>query len=381
MGETAMLAATLGLGALSSGTNYKAQQETNKLQYQMFQEGNAFAAEEAQKAFDRQSQFAWDMFNAENAYNTPSAQMQRLMDAGLSPWDYFGKGNALSSAQGANVGSPSAAAVGVPGLRAPSLDVNMIASVDALSKIIGAFSNKNLSDAQSKSILAQIEPTINNINSQTQRNQVESGVRSLEGFIQKLKFSSEMRKLTSEYLLNIARANESDANTNLKEIETMLGKLHGERYELETPIFLKNLEETGKLLRSQQITETSKQAANYASAEESRSHAGLMNEQRETQEYITNITSFEAEFKQLDYAQKTKFVKDNWERILTQMRRALDTSSMTEWRKYEVEKRLKRFYERLNNQNDDSKLNNIIDDCFMFFNHEVGINFGAKLGE
>lgn len=275
-------AAALGLGTLNSAMNYKAQKDMNDLTYQMFQEGNDFSSKEAQKAFERQSDFAWKMFDAENAYNTPSAQFARLAQAGLSPFDYFGKGNSMAAAEGANVGSPSATSIVPPNLRAPSFDFNTAASVDALAKMINATSNKKLTSAQSKSILETLKPTIDNLQSQTNRNQVESGVRSLEGFINKLKFPSEIRKLTSEYLMNIAKANEADANAVRLELEKEFGKLRNDRYSLETPIFLNNLEETGKLLRSQQ-------AENFASAEEHRASASLKGEQAKTESKLRNV--------------------------------------------------------------------------------------------
>ena len=62
---------------------YKANQETNALNYKLWKE---------------QQQFALDSWNRENQYNDPSAVRQRLEDAGFNPYSYLdGNGNTASS--------------------------------------------------------------------------------------------------------------------------------------------------------------------------------------------------------------------------------------------------------------------------------------------
>lgn len=57
----------------------------------------------AMKAQNRQQ---WAMWNAQNAYNTPAAQMERLKEAGLNPMLVYGHGSVV----GNTAGSMSAAA-------------------------------------------------------------------------------------------------------------------------------------------------------------------------------------------------------------------------------------------------------------------------------
>ena len=112
------IAAPVGAALISGGAdlmnnlfNLYSSNKTNKLNYKMFQEANKFAHDEAQLAFDRESQFAEKMFNAENEYNSPLKMLERLEQAGLSPFDYFSNGNYMgASAQ--NVNSSAA----VPGI-------------------------------------------------------------------------------------------------------------------------------------------------------------------------------------------------------------------------------------------------------------------------
>ena len=71
--------------AKANSTNKKLVRETNAQNYKMFQEN---------------LQNQWDMWNATNAYNDPSAQRERLQAAGLNPWLMMNGSNA-GNAQGA----------------------------------------------------------------------------------------------------------------------------------------------------------------------------------------------------------------------------------------------------------------------------------------
>lgn len=84
----------IGSGVSSAGglvgglLSYYAQREENK-------KNRAFAQQQAQQARDWQIQ----QWNMENAYNSPSAQMQRFRDAGLNPNLIYGElGNGLNTA-------------------------------------------------------------------------------------------------------------------------------------------------------------------------------------------------------------------------------------------------------------------------------------------
>lgn len=55
--------------------------------------GGAFGNRSRKKESKRQRNWNEDMWNRQNAYNTPSMQMQRLKDAGLNPALMYGQGN------------------------------------------------------------------------------------------------------------------------------------------------------------------------------------------------------------------------------------------------------------------------------------------------
>ena len=61
----------------------------------------------ATRAFKRQKQFAREVFDYTNAYNTPKAQMDRLKAAGLNPALMYGQGN-VGNAQAMTASAPMA---------------------------------------------------------------------------------------------------------------------------------------------------------------------------------------------------------------------------------------------------------------------------------
>ena len=90
-GASSLLGGLFGSGAQSSAnrTNLQIARETNQMQYQMFQEQNAFNER---------------MYNQMQQYNTPAAQMQRYQEAGINPYVAAGNvqtGNVQSALQSA----------------------------------------------------------------------------------------------------------------------------------------------------------------------------------------------------------------------------------------------------------------------------------------
>lgn len=67
----------------------------------------------------KQIQQEWDMWNAENDYNSPAAQMQRFKDAGVNP--YMAMGN-ISSGNASSMSSPAAQPAVVPQMQAAQAD-------------------------------------------------------------------------------------------------------------------------------------------------------------------------------------------------------------------------------------------------------------------
>lgn len=81
-------------GSIINGAqNLKAVKAANATNLQIARETN----ELNQQINDSQLQYNWDMWHAQNEYNNPAAQRQRLVDAGLNPIYYGLDGNSAAS--------------------------------------------------------------------------------------------------------------------------------------------------------------------------------------------------------------------------------------------------------------------------------------------
>lgn len=89
------------------------------------------ANEHNEAMLDKQIQQEWDMWNAENEYNSPAAQMQRYAAAGVNP--YMSVGN-VSSGNASSMSSPSAQPAAVPQMQGATM---MPADMSGLSGLRG----------------------------------------------------------------------------------------------------------------------------------------------------------------------------------------------------------------------------------------------------
>lgn len=89
------------------------------------------ANEHNEAMLDKQIQQEWNMWNAENEYNSPAAQLQRYTDAGVNP--YMAVGN-VSSGNASSMSSPSAQPAAVPQMQGATM---MPADMSGLSGLRG----------------------------------------------------------------------------------------------------------------------------------------------------------------------------------------------------------------------------------------------------
>lgn len=102
----------LGIG--SSAVNAASQNQANKYNLQAQRETNQAnmainrsQLDYAQKMYQDQVTQQWKMFNTTNAYNSPAAQKQRYLDAGLNPYMMMGSQPAASASSMPAAGVPS----------------------------------------------------------------------------------------------------------------------------------------------------------------------------------------------------------------------------------------------------------------------------------
>lgn len=136
--------AALGAGVsavgnlINSGISYRKQKKLLKRQ-QEFSRSERLEAEEYQRRM-------WhETFNAQNAYNDPSAVMTRLRNAGLNPDLYYGGNAQFASQGGATLSSSSGQALPVP----PAGEASSIAGFESVGNLAKEISTINLQDSQS----------------------------------------------------------------------------------------------------------------------------------------------------------------------------------------------------------------------------------------
>lgn len=141
---------------MTNNANKNIAKDANKLQYQMFQEGNAFNAEQAQKQmnfqdamYEKSLKNQWDMIK----YNDPTNVKARMLEAGLNPSLVMsGTGSTAASGTAPSPASGAAgSAAGAPSAHAPTMENPFNNVMQGLGKRIELAlmnSNKNKIDQE-----------------------------------------------------------------------------------------------------------------------------------------------------------------------------------------------------------------------------------------
>lgn len=114
-------------------TNLQIAQDTNKANYEIAQMSNEYN----QQMLERQIEQEWDMWNAENEYNSIGAQMQRAEDAGLNPYQAIG--GAVTSGTASSMHSPSAQPAVVPQIQGATMQPADMSGLSGLRGIASDF--------------------------------------------------------------------------------------------------------------------------------------------------------------------------------------------------------------------------------------------------
>ena len=148
-----------GASSIQNGQNRQNVQETNRMNYKINQMNNQFN----ERMAIQQRNWQEDMWNKENAYNTASAQRQRLEEAGLNPYLMMNGGSA-----------GTAGSVGTGATASSSGNAHMEpfqADYSGISQAIGSVfqsqvqqaqvsllqGQKNLADAQAMQALSNVD--------------------------------------------------------------------------------------------------------------------------------------------------------------------------------------------------------------------------------
>lgn len=279
-------------GVVNGFLNYKAQKkanaqnialqrETNAQNYKMFQEGNQFTKEQNDLAWARQLQ----MFGMENEYNSPLQVVSRLRSAGINPNVAF-NGSSAGAAMNASGGTPSAGSSVSPNpMVAPS--VNAVQSpLAGLTSGFKEMTNSIVDIAQASKLKTedhQLQELLDSIK-QLYAENVKSA--RFQNFAANFHINMDLKFVDKERQTALNKAEEEIKNYILsgdlisaqEHVQNMLSNKYFTENEICEKV-LKNWDEQFKneqnLLKEQLNTEKSKQNANNASAEQSRSGAAL----------------------------------------------------------------------------------------------------------
>lgn len=134
------------LGGLFSSSSTSS---TNSTNYAIAQMNNEYNSEQLQKLID----YNWDMWNADNEYNSASSQVERYLEAGLNPAIMMTSGSSAGSAS--SISAPSAAPA--QNVTMQPTDYSFIG--DAITNGVNAYNSINMSNAQSQLFDEQAEAT------------------------------------------------------------------------------------------------------------------------------------------------------------------------------------------------------------------------------
>lgn len=134
---------------IAAGTNQANKdiaQMNNEFNLAMLEKQIAYNKEAYEKQFSDQTNFAWDMWNATNEYNSPTAKMERLKEAGINPYTAVGEN---FSGTASSVGGSSASMNGVtPPTASPyeavgyqAIKPDIAGSINATAGILGTINN------------------------------------------------------------------------------------------------------------------------------------------------------------------------------------------------------------------------------------------------
>lgn len=316
-----------GVGSLVSGiSGAKAQRQANETNLQIARENNQTSIDIARENNEFARQHAIDMFNMENAYNTPLEQVKRLQEAGLNPALVMegAGGTAVGNSSGAGAISPSMPSLTTPHVEpVPPMAVGFL---DALQ----SFANIKLANAQAGKAGAEAERTnklvdqeLLNLMAEEKWKQSQTQYQDLMSSFERLyghdKRAADITKTISEFVKNKLQGNEAAARTALAKAEADLANTKNKQLQAESPILIENLRKLGVKLDEEAKTEQAKQSAFYAGAEESRAGSRLKGNQakllEDQHEALVRIEKSRASMSEQQYKEQVLSEVDRLEKM------------------------------------------------------------------
>lgn len=294
------------LGSLFGGISQnKSVKNTNKTNLEIADRNNATSMAIAQANNELQREMikynnewsrntAVEMFNLENFYNTPAAQKERLLAAGLNPYALASDG-AIGASAG-DIATPSASSSGIspsmPSLTTPTMQAPpsvlgaMFGSLESITKSLQNVSQSGLNKVQSDRLHTLLGGELNKLLADVNNVELENQIKSFNFELDKVyannerseglrKVVNEATKIYEEALLALAKQDTEKAQKLFTDAETILAKSKTKEIDQLLPILKQKEEAMVNLVVEQKNTEKSKQLNLSA-------QAGLSDSQRKT---------------------------------------------------------------------------------------------------
>lgn len=259
-----------------------------------------FNAAQNRKAFQQQKwlqnnaqDFQRSMWNAANEYNTPSAQLGRLTQAGINPNSAFAgvEGTSQGAAPPSGAGQGSAPAPAYMGYTSFNPSPDILASIRKM--------NAEADEAGASAAGQKIDNAWKDRLNAMSLKEAKSRVKANEAQVRSYCASAELDKAQADQVVKLTPILLTKGEQEVEELKAITEKYQKEVEQADAEI---------KLAEEKLRTERSAQAANYASAEASEASAALSHESAETQKQITTREAAEARISQ---ARKDKEVAKN----------------------------------------------------------------------
>lgn len=222
----AMNAANIELQRETNAQNMQLAREYNQSQENIANAANQTNMQRDLLSYERQRQLAFDMFNAENEYNTPLRQMDRLADAGINPSVAFGSSSRMASSTGQGSmsapSSPNQSQTVVPNQQMAQLQApqNTFAPIDTsrnLSEILQALSNAGATFENSRSTRALVEGQVKELMSRSNLNEQNVIYQKILNFL-KSEYGEKIEDASYRKILSGIKKDVADADVSSSQI-------------------------------------------------------------------------------------------------------------------------------------------------------------------
>lgn len=285
----------------TNATNLQIARENNQLQTDIANKNIQLQREENELNRRWNKDTAIEMFNLENEYNTPEAQKERLLAAGINP---YGMGEGSISASSGDISTPQASVGGInpamPSFTTPTMQTPpsvlgaMFGSLESITKSLQNVSQSGLNKVQSDRIHTMLGGELSKLLADVNNVELENQIKAFNFELDKVyannerseglrKTINEASKIYDEALLAVAKQDTEKAQKLFVDAETVLAKSKTREIDQLLPILKQKEDAMVKLVQEQKNTEKSKQFNLSA-------QANLSESQRKTIDDLRNDT-------------------------------------------------------------------------------------------